>query len=310
MMQNNKNTMPVDDLSFASRMEVYFNGGARRFIFYFAALFTGICIFAFPLGKLIMLSLDSELYSFIPLIFATSAYLLVTERKEIFDKPVFSPVYGALFLVLSLAAGAGGLANAVSLSPNDYLCVMAFSFWLYVVGSFMLCFGVNIFMKALFPLGLLLFTVPFPDLILGRMVDFLQVASCDVTGWIFNALGFFPLREGFSFRFPEVSIEVAKQCSGIRSSTALVILSLLCGDLFLRSCISRILLVICSVFIAIFKNGVRIVVLTLGSIYVDPRILSSDLHRKGGIPIFIMAFAMLTSVVLIMRKLERLRKTS
>jgi len=178
------------------------------------------------------------------------------------------------------------------------------------MGTFILFFGLRTFRKAIFPLGLLLLTIPMPDLLLDAIVGFLQTASFAVTGLIFNALGFFPLEEGFAFKFPEITIEVAKQCSGIRSSMALVILSLLCGHLFLRWNLNRIVLVVFAVLIAIFKNGVRIVGLTLGAIYVDPRILSGALHKSGGVPVFILGFAMLSIIVLVMRKLERRKRVS
>ena len=251
------------------------------------------------------MSLHSELYSYIPLIFVISCYLLVARRKKIFDNPAWSFVYGPSVLSLSLAAGVAGLKSAALLGPNDYLCVMIFSFWLFLTGTFILCFGTRAFMKSIFPLALLLLTIPFPDLLLDKMVSFLQAASYTTTGLIFNALGFFPLEQGFLFRFPELTVEVARQCSGIRSSTALVILSLLSGHLFLRSSLNRILLVIFAVLIAIFKNGVRIVGLTLGAIYVDPRIMSGPMHRTGGVPVFILAFALLSIVVLVMKRLEK-----
>jgi exosortase len=251
------------------------------------------------------MSLQSELYSYIPLIFVMSGYLLASGRKAIFDAPAWSFGYGASVLILSLAAGVAGLKYAILLDPNDGLCVIGLSIWLFLMGTFILFFGVHTFKKAIFPLTLLLFTIPFPGLILDKIVVFLQTASFTVTRLIFNALGFFPLVQGFEFKFPELTIEVAKQCSGIRSSISLVILSLLCGNFFLRSKLNRILLVVFAVAIAIFKNGVRIVGLTLGAIYVDPRILSSALHKSGGIPVFIMAFFLLSIVVLVMRKLEK-----
>ena len=282
----------------------------KRFAYYFASLLAGICIFALPLKELIEMSLQSELYSYIPLVFVTCCYLVVNGRRKIFDDPVWSFGHGVPVLVLGLAAGAAGHEYAALLSQDDYLCVMGFSFWLFLMGTFILFFGLRTFRKAIFPLGLLLLTIPMPDLLLDAIVGFLQTASFAVTGLIFNALGFFPLEEGFAFKFPEITIEVAKQCSGIRSSMALVILSLLCGHLFLRWNLNRIVLVVFAVLIAIFKNGVRIVGLTLGAIYVDPRILSGALHKSGGVPVFILGFAMLSIIVLVMRKLERRKRVS
>jgi hypothetical protein len=53
-----------------------------------------------------------------------------------------------------------------------------------------------------------------------------------------------------------------------------------------------------------FKNGIRIVSLTLLGAYVDPRILQSDLHREGGIPFFIVALLLLAPVLYFLRKSE------
>jgi exosortase len=283
------------------------NGQARRFAYFFATVFLGVCAFYVPLKTLIAMSLQSELYSYIPLIFVVSCYLLAGGRKKIFDKPALSFGYGAFLLILSLAAGAAGLKSAALLGADDWLCVMAFSFWLFLTGTFTLFFGTHTFKKAIFPLLLLLLTIPFPGLLLDRTVGFLQTASFTMTGLIFNVLGFFPLEQGFAFKFPEGTIEVATQCSGIRSSMALVILSLLCGHIFLRSNLNRILLVFFAVLIAIFKNGVRIAGLTLGGFYVAPSILAGPLHKSGGILVFMLGFALLSAVVMVMKKLEKKR---
>lgn len=276
----------------------------NRFAYWLAALFLGICIFAGTLKGLISMSVQSELYSYIPLIFAITCYLLVSGRKKIFDDPAYSFGYGALVLILSLAAGAAGLKRAALLGPNDYLSVMTFSFWLFLTGTFLVFFGARALVRAIFPLAMLLFIIPLPELVLDNITGFLQSASFTAARLIFNTLGFFPLTHGFEFKFPELTIEVASQCSGIRSSTVLVILSLLLGNLMLRSTLNRILLVVFAILIAIFKNGVRIAAITLGTIYVDPRIIRGPVHKAGGIPVFILAFAMLSIVVLIMKKLE------
>ena len=194
--------MTFSPLSVLCASVVNGNGRARRFAYYFASLFLGICIFALPLKDLIAMSLQSELYSYIPLIFVVSCYLLASGRKEIFDNPAWSFGYGPPVLILSLAAGVAGLKYAVLLGPNDGLCVMAFSFWLFLMGTFILFFGTRTLMKAIFPLALLLLTIPFPGLLLDKIVTFLQATSFTATGLIFNVLGFFPLEQGFRIQVP------------------------------------------------------------------------------------------------------------
>jgi exosortase len=287
------------------RLEAFAGTRRGRFACYFASLLIGICIFAPPLKDLMAMSLSSELYDYIPLMFPLTGYLLVRERKEIFNSPAYSFAYGVPVLILSLAAGASGLWYMGVLSPEDHLCVMSFSFWLFLMGTFILFFGARAFVKAIFPMCMLLFTVPLPAWLLDHLVELLRQGSYLSTSWIFHALGFVPLEVGFSFTLPQISITVAKNCSGIHFCTALVINALLGSRYYLRSWVNRLLLPICAVLIAMFKNGVRIAALTLAAIYVNPDILSTVWHRDLGIIIFGLGFALLTLVLLVMRKLEK-----
>jgi exosortase/archaeosortase family protein len=54
--------------------------------------------------------------------------------------------------------------------------------------------------------------------------------------------------------------------------------------------------------ITVVKNAVRIVTLTLLAVYVDPRILGSLAHRRGGLPIFLLALVLLGCVLWILRR--------
>ncbi|MCL5406452.1 MAG: exosortase/archaeosortase family protein [Deltaproteobacteria bacterium] len=304
-MQDNESPAPLISFPPASPAEALSNGRRRRFLYYFASLFIGICIFALPLKDLMAMSVRSELYDYIPLMYALCGYLLVRERKEIFENPGRSWGYGAPVLIVSLVAGAAGLNYTEVLKPENYLCVMSFSFWLYLMGTFILFFGARTFVKAIFPLLMLLFTVPLPATILAEVVELLRKGSYLSASWIFHTLGFVPIERGFSFAFPQISIEVAKECSGIHACIALVIMALLFGRYFLHSRGNRLLLVICAVPIATFKNGVRIAALTLATIYIDPHILSTVWHRDGGIIIFGLGFAWLALILFAMRKLEK-----
>ena len=99
--------------------------------------------------------------------------------------------------------------------------------------------------------------------------------------------------------------QVAKQCSGIRSSLYLFLTSLVFGQLFLRTSSRRAFLTLSVLPIAIFKNGLRIVTITLLGNYVHESILTSNLHRKGGIPFMIVAVIFLALVVKWLRKTEK-----
>jgi exosortase len=112
-------------------------------------------------------------------------------------------------------------------------------------------------------------------------------------------------RDGFVFHLSGQSIEVAKECSGIRSTLSLFITCTLAGHLFLKTWWKHTILIICVIPIAMFKNGIRIVTLTLLGTYVDPRILGSNLHREGGILFFVLALLLLAPILYFLRKSEK-----
>jgi exosortase len=143
-----------------------------------------------------------------------------------------------------------------------------------------------------------------PQPIVDRIVYFLQRGSTEIAFLLFRAVGVPVLRQGFILSLPTVTIEVAQECSSIRSSIALVITCLLAAHLFLRTKWKMLLFVLLSIPLSVIKNGIRITTLTLLAVYVDPGFLTGDLHRKGGFVFFLLALAILFPILLKLQKTE------
>jgi exosortase len=133
----------------------------------------------------------------------------------------------------------------------------------------------------------------------------LQKGSTEATDVIFRITGLPIERDGFVFTLSKLEIEVGKSCSGIRSGLYLLLTGLVMGQFFLKTTRHRILLMLAVLPIAIFKNGLRIVTLSLLGNYVHEAIISSILHRKGGYPFMVLAVIMLSIVILGLRKSEK-----
>src|SRR5260370_41105721 len=144
---------------------------------------------------------------------------------------------------------------------------------LFWVSGFALLFGRAPLKASRFPLLFLRLMVPIPTFLLDRIIFLLQEGSAWITGALFGLAGVPALREGLVFHLAKVNIEVAKECSGIRSSMALFILALLVTHFQLRSFWNKIAFIIFGLFMTILKNGVRIATLTLLAVYVDPGFL-------------------------------------
>jgi exosortase/archaeosortase family protein len=93
------------------------------------------------------------------------------------------------------------------------------------------------------------------------------------------------LRDGLSFKMPGLTIKVAEECSGVRSTFVLFITSLLAGHLFLRTRWKKIVLVLLILPIGVLRNAFRITTISWLTVNVDSGIIDSALHHRGG-PIF------------------------
>lgn len=146
--------------------------------------------------------------------------------------------------------------------------------------------------------------IPIPEVILRPIVRFLQTGSAEVSYWVIRSVGVPIFRDGFLFTLPGLTIEVAEQCSGIRSGISLFLVGILAGHIFLKSGWRKLALAAAVVPITIAKNGLRIVTISLLGAYVDRQVLSGPLHRAGGIPFFLVALVLLAVVLWALRRGE------
>jgi exosortase len=172
------------------------------------------------------------------------------------------------------------------------------------VGGFVSAYGWRATRVALFPLLFLVFTVPPPTAIVDFVTEVLRRGSTEVVASLFKVTGTPHFRDGFVFALPAVTIEIADECSGIRSSIALFLTALLAGHTFLGRPVSRVLLLVAVLPVAIIKNGVRIVTLSLLATNVDPAFLTGQLHQDGGVLFFLLSLAILAPVLFQLKRAE------
>jgi exosortase len=258
-----------------------------------------------PLRHLIFSSSHGGYYSHIIMIPFVSSFLLYLSRKMILSDQRYAVKQGIPIMLIGVTVYLLGRSAGVQLNDNDYASVITLAAVIFINGAFLCLYGIEVFKKFNFPLIFLIFTIPIPSVLMNNIIYFLQVGSTEFTNLLLFVSGVPFLREGFVFHLPGQSIEVAPQCSGIRSGLALFITALLAGHLFLKTWWKKVFLVVCAIPIAMFKNGIRITSLTLLGTYVDPRILGSSLHRDGGIPFFIVALLLMAPILFSLRKSEK-----
>jgi len=253
------------------------------------------------LASLIAFSFAQDLYSYIILIPVVSLALVLRKRSAIFAEVRWAFLPGMSLI----AAGLVGTVlwphvrsgNSTASLSAGAACVVTL-----VIGSFVLCYGRSAARAALFPLLFLVLIVPIPGQLLDSVTVVLQKASCHLTYLLMTIAGTPVLRNGFVLSTPLGGIEVAEQCSGIRSTLGLLIGSIVAGHLFLRSGWKKTLFASSVVPVSIFKNALRIVTLYWLGVHTDQQFLTGELHRRGGIPFSLLALGILGPLLYLLHK--------
>jgi exosortase len=257
------------------------------------------------ISALTVFSFHHEFSSHVLLIPVLSLYLLYMERRVVFREVRSSLALGSALILTGAALYWSAMVHASLQSPAEFLPGSTLAMVVIWTGGFLICYGFRAWRAAAFPLLFLLLMVPLPEQVLARTIYFLQEGSTSLSFFLFKLVGTPAFRQGFLISVPGQTIEVAKECSGIRSSIALFITCLLAAHLFLRTPWKILLFVVLVLPVSIVKNAIRIVTLTLLSIHVDPGFLRGNLHHDGGFVFFLLALAILFPVLLLLQKSEQ-----
>jgi exosortase len=288
---------------------------SKSYICFTGLLLLGAVVYFTPISELAKLVFQNQTYSHIPLIPMVSLFLLALQRKTILAAGSARPALGAALgaaglaiygLATLLRGYLEGQAFRIQDVPNDYLSLCMAGVVAWVCGSFIAVYGTSAFRQARFALLFLIFTIPIPVFLLDGIVLALQLSSVEVSDIVFRLAGVSYHRTGLVFEFPNVAVEVAEQCSGIRSSLSLFILSVITGYLFLKTVSRRVFLSLAIFPITVVKNAFRIVTITLLANFVDMRFLTNHwIHSGGGIPFFAVALAMFVPLVWLLKRTEK-----
>lgn len=245
-----------------------------------------------PLYQVGRFALQSHLYSHLILIPLISVYLLWLKRShfQVWERPA-PRAWVVAFSALSLICLTGCilmLNSSEPSSPQDLLALEVYALAFFTAGWACLFLDARVLPSTIFPIGFLFLMAPFPVVIETALENFLQHASAVVAHGIFSLVGTPVLREGTYFHLPDFNMEVAPECSGINSTLVLFIVSLVAGQLFLRSPWKRGILALVVLPIALLRNGVRIFTIGELCVHVGPHMINSYIHRHGG-PIFFAA---------------------
>jgi exosortase C (VPDSG-CTERM-specific) len=182
---------------------------------------------------------------------------------------------------------------------------MASAFVSFIAGGAFLVMGSKWTAAAAFPFGFLIFMVPLPDAAVAWLERASALASAEAAALFFTIAGTTLVRHGTVFELPGIVLEVAQECSGIRSSWVLFITSILASHLFLKSPWRRLLLVAFVIPLGILRNGFRVFVIGMLCVHVGPQMIDSVIHNRGGPVFFALSLVPLFALLWWLRRGDR-----
>lgn len=230
--------------------------------------------------------------------------LLYSDRDAIFASVRPAPAIGGGVAVAGLLLG---FLDRAPFGVTTSLSVAIAGVVLAWIGGFLMFYGLASARAAQFPLAFLALMIPMPGPVVNGATEFLKSGSTEAVAGLFTLTGTPFHRQGFVFALPNFVIEIADECSGIRSSIALLLTGLLAGHRFLQSRWMRVALLLVILPVAVIKNAIRIVALSLLAMHVDPSFLTGQLHHEGGFIFFLLALGMLAPLFALFRWYENSR---
>lgn len=267
-----------------------------------------LLVFSPMLFALALHAAASDLHSHILLVPLISIYLIYIQRDGLPKKHASSVWSGLIAAVAGLVfLGAARVPGSPlqPLSENDYLVLMTLGFLSFLIAGGFFFLGRKWMAAAAFPVGFLVFMVPMPNAMAGAIETASQYASAEAANLFFSISGTPFLREGQFFQLPNIALEVAQECSGIRSSWVLFITSLLASHMFLKTGWRRAVLVGFVIPLGILRNGFRILVIGVLCVRYGPQMIDSVIHRRGGPLFFALSLVPLFILLLWLRRSER-----
>jgi exosortase D (VPLPA-CTERM-specific) len=222
----------------------------------------------------------------VPLI---AGYFLYTRWDQLKDAPVTRCNAGLALVLFGLLELMIGWLGTEYFSMRSSLIVI-------LAGLVLFLFGKGVFRIALVSLAYLFFMIPVPYIIYDAAAFPLKIFVTKVSVATLKAIGIVVMREGNIIMFPDLTLEVADACSGIRSLISLLALAVAYAFFLRISPLRRLLLICAAVPIAIFTNSIRVIVTGILAQHWGAKAAEGFFHEFAGMVVFALAMAMLVSL--------------
>ena len=222
----------------------------------------------------------------VPLIAGYLAFM----RKDDLAAATVKPANAGLFLF-----SIGIVVLLLGWLGTEYF-TMRSSLVIIIAGSVLYLLGWEIFKILLAPLCYLLLMVPIPYIIYDAAAFPLKLLVTEVSVLSMKALGIVVWQEGNILMFPNITLEVADACSGLRSIMSLLALGAAYAFVLHTKIRDRIILILTTLPIAVLTNCLRVIATGILAQYFGSAAAEGFFHEFAGLFVFGAAVVMFVAL--------------
>ena len=155
------------------------------------------------------------------------------------------------------------------------------------------------------PFLLIGLSIPLPELVTQALALPLQFQASKMGAGLLEARQIPVLLTGNVIRLPGHELFVTEACSGLRSLTALISTAVLFAALIFKQPVTRVLLVLLAIPIAVLINGIRVFLTGFLVYYVSPKVGTGFMHVTEGWLLFLVSLGLMGLVAAGLSFIER-----
>ena len=218
-----------------------------------------------------------------------AGYLLWARRDRIQGAPIEPSAWGLPLLALGLGSLVVGVQGAEPF-------VARVSLLLTLLGLVVFLAGWTVARHTWAGIAYLLFMIPLPWATLKLITYRSRLLDAEVSAWALGWLWVPVYRDGVMLHLPNMTLEVADECSSIPAIAALLSLGVAYASLTSRPLAARLILILATLPLAIAANIVRITSVAAGVYYIGPWTLQTTYHMFNGTVNFLFTFFLLLAL--------------
>ena len=209
-----------------------------------------------------------------------SAYLLWRRRDSLAKLPIEGSILGLPLIVFALAMLVVG-----SLGGEPF--VARLSLPLVLFGAVLFLMGGAITRQSWVAIAYLAFMVPLPYLTLRALTYQSRLFDAGITAQALGWLSIPVLRDGVMLHLPNMTLEVADDCSSVPAIAALLALGAAYSQVQSRPTWVRALLTISAAPLGLLSNIIRLILTSISAYYFGPIALNNVIHKFNGTSVFL-----------------------